>query len=329
MKTQPYDVHLPPFAVEERISLRALEDRPYSWGVDFLKVKEVEPDGTGVIAFIIDTEDGGIDHEAVNHAIERDYCKRFTSEPPTTQTGHGHGLHVADTVLQVAPGVKIAFLKVLSNSGGGYSTDVAAGIRFVADLQLKPEHEGFVKIINLSLGSDVASKVIEDSIIYARSKGVEVFAAAGNDGRDVDFPGGFAEQVITIAAIDDMGRPAGFSSPGPEVDLALPGVSIAGAYKSSYAILSGTSMATPHAAAIAALVHSQTRDLQAFLKRYATDIHEPGKDDKTGYGIPFAPNYFGNPSEPEPVDPGDGVPAWVWWSIGGVVVLGIALYLIL
>lgn len=322
-----FDVFLPPFEVEERISLRSETERPYSWGVDFLMVKDVAPDGKGVIAFVVDTEDGGINHPAVNDFVERDYCRRFTNEPPSRETAHEHGLHVADTVLQVAPGSRVAFIKVLSNEGGGYSSDVAEGIRFVADLELKPEHAGFTKIINLSLGSNSTSPTIKSAIEYARSKGVEVFAAAGNDAKDVDFPGAFAELVITIGAIDESSRPASFSSPGPAVDLACPGERIVAAYKGSYAALSGTSMATPHAVGVAARVYAQTRDLEGFLKKYATDIHQEGRDDKTGYGVPFATNYFGELPEPEPQpDPQPVFPTWAYYVVGGIVLLAVLLF---
>ena len=329
MKQTDYDVRLPDYTVENVFTLRAFDDRPYSWGVDYLKVNEVESDGTGKVFFVGDTEDGGINHMAVNDVIERSYCKRFTNEGPEIITGHGHGLHVGDTIHQCAKGGVLAFVKVLINEGFGFNDWVANGIRYVADLELLPEHEGFTKIINLSIGSDTASKLIEDAIKYARSKGVEFFCAAGNDGKDVDYPGAFAEHVITVGAIDKQGNPTGFSGPGAQVDIACPGQSIVAAYGNGYASLTGTSMATPHAAGIGGLIKHLTRDLEGFIKQYATDIHEPGKDDKTGYGVPYATNYFGNPPEPDPdPEPDPLMPSWLIWVIGGVVILGILLYFV-
>ena len=82
-KQNDFDVHLPRFTVEPLE--RSLSDqRPVSWGVEYLQVNEVWPDtkGKGVIAFIIDTEDGTT-HEAVEASTIHPYCKRFTNEPPT------------------------------------------------------------------------------------------------------------------------------------------------------------------------------------------------------------------------------------------------------
>lgn len=290
--------------------------------------------GIGVIAFVIDTEDSAT-HEAVAPSTMGVYCKRFTNEPLSTKTAKGHGLHVADTILQVAPETKIVFLKGLTNEGSGYNTWIGDAIRYVADLELLPEHEGFKKVINLSLGSNSSSPVMKQAIQYARDRDVEVFAAAGNDGNDVDYPGAYSDLVTTISAIDERGNPASFTSRGVQVDLACPGVEIQGAWKDGYASLSGTSMATPHAVGIACLILSSVTtniDLDVFLILNATDIHQDGKDNETGYGVPFAPNYFNDdptePPNPEPEPIKLNLPPWAWVAIGGSVI-GLGLLLLL
>lgn len=314
-------VRLPDFTIHEInvVSPRAAAGYT-SWGVDALEAPRnwsKGHDGTGVIVFVLDTE-GGTDHPSVSPYIELPYCRSFTGED--SQGQGGHGLHVADTVRQVAPGVRLAFCKVLSDSGSGLSSGVAQAIRYVADMDLIEEHKGFKKVINLSLGSDGKSIDIESALEYAVSKGVFVTAAAGNDGKDVDYPGAFEAEVIAVGAVDQGRNPAGFSSPGVAVDVAGPGVKIEAAYKTGTGVLSGTSMAAPHIAGVAAIVLgsqpkiSNQSALEAFLEKNAVDIHEPGRDDKTGYGLPVITNYI-SPVDPiPPVDPPDkfGTPWWVW-----------------
>lgn len=329
-KQNDFDVHLPPFTIEP--TERSIGDRPYSWGVNYLEVARVWPmaKGKGAIVFVLDTEDNAV-HPEVFPSVVAEYSKRFTNEHPEIESNGGHGLHVADTVLQVAPLVKIGFLKGLTNEGSGYSTWIGAAIRFAADVELLPEHEGFKRIINMSLGSDSPSEVIKAALFYAQSKGVLVFAAAGNDGRDVDFPGAFDKMVTAIGAIDEQSNPASFSSPGPSVDLAAPGVRIQGAYKTGYASLSGTSMATPHAVGIAALLSSfDVADMPEFMKERATDVHTEGEDEKTGFGVPIAPPYFlGNPPPLTPPDT-EKKPTPTWGYIAfGVVIIAVILYFVL
>lgn len=327
-----YDVQLPPFRIECEVVAYGARTRPFSWGVDFLKANEVRPDGSGVIVFVIDTEDGA-SHPAVKDATLHEYCQRFTNEAPEVETAHGHGLHVADTILQVAPGVKIVFLKALNNVGLGTSLWIGNAIRYAADLVLTGAYIGHKKIINLSLGSNTPSPIIKAAIEHATSKNVEVFAAAGNDGREVDFPAAFGHLVISVAAINDQAEPAEFSSIGPENDLAAPGVGIQAAYKTGYVALSGTSTAVPHAVGIAAriLSHRQKVNLESFMNEFATDIDEPGKDNKTGYGVPYATNYFKEDIEPPPAqDPEPPAKKRRWrWIAAGAVMIAAVLYFIL
>lgn len=323
-----YDVSLPPYTIDPTTPFALEGKRPISWGVDHLEAQKVWGGtmGEGVVVFIIDTEDGGIDHPAVNNAIERRYCKRFTNENSDIKTGHGHGLHVADTVLQIAPKVVIVFLKALNNQGSGYSVWVENAIRYAVDLKLLPEHEDYKKEINLSLGSNHSNEGVKMATIYAVENGVPVFAAAGNDSGPVNFPGAHDEWVLTVGAIKENNKPAPFSSFGPEVDLGAPGVGIWAAHKNDYASISGTSMATPHAVGVGALILStfEIRDLQHFMKSKAVDIHETGEDEKTGAGLPVATRYFDEAPipapNPEPL-PYEPMPNWILWLIGGIIVL--------
>lgn len=337
------DVRLPDFEIVEiNPQSNRLVKNYTSWGVDALDTPynwSLGYEGSGTILFTLDTE-YLTDYPKIKPALVHGYCRTFTGEQ---SKGLGrHGLHVSDTIRQMAPMALIALCKVLTDSGSGSSRGVADAIRYVADLELMEEHQGFKKIINLSLGSDAQSILILEALQYAISKGVFVFAAAGNDGRDVDFPGANEKQVITIGAIDKHNKPASFSSPGAAVDLSAPGVGIEAAWENGTAILNGTSMATPHAAGVAALILSahleisNQGELEAFMEKYAVDIHTPGEDDKTGAGLPVVTHYMPpvKPDKPpvEPPAPEDPpIPPTTppksgktpWWIIALIVAFGL------
>ena len=183
----------------------------------------------------------------------------------------GHGTHVAGTIAAIpdngigiagaAPRVRILPVRVLSaaNNCGGWSSDVAKGIIWAAN------HGA--RVINLSLGGPGPDSALARAVRYARSKGAVVVAAAGNNHgtctpyRNRTIYPGATTGVIGVAAIDSALNHACFSNTGSYVDLAGPGVGILSTvtvggnpYNYGYASWSGTSMATPHVAAAAALV---------------------------------------------------------------------------
>lgn len=277
------------------------------WGVEYLKALDVhnKTRGEKACVFILDTS-GKFDHpDLVKNALH-EYAKNFSSSP-TMDDKHGHGTHCAGIacasdntfgVVGVAPGAKLVPVKVLNDSGSGTYEGIAKAIRHVADLEDFP----YKKVISMSLGGASGSDILRDAIQYAIKKGVFIVAAAGNsgyNGRDtVNYPGAYPE-VITIASIGPNEKPSRFSSGGPAVDLTAPGEKVFSTHKNGqYIRMSGTSMATPHVAGIAALVLSahefiQTQDqLADFLMKGAKDLHTDGKDVRTGAGAPIAIHYF-------------------------------------
>lgn len=231
--------------------------------------------GQGIRVAVIDT---GIDDSHPDFAGRIMASKSFVGS--SAQDDNGHGTHVAGIVagsgvksegkyVGVAPEAQLYIAKVLRANGGGSMSDVMAGIEWAV-----LEHQ--VQIINLSLGSggscdgtDALSTLCDEAVLQA---GVVICVAAGNIGPNPETIGvpGCARYVITVGAIDDNDRIASFSSRGPTADgrikpdLVFPGVTIVApqaagtqigtVVEEGYVASQGTSMATPHAAGVAALM---------------------------------------------------------------------------
>ena len=191
-----------------------------------------------------------------------------------------HGSHCAGTaaaadngegVLGVAPDATLHAVKVLQCDGSGSFDDIAAGIEWSAD----QGHD----VQSMSLGADSDSDVVKDALQYAADEGVVMVAAAGNDGPCTDCVGFPArdERVIAVSATDENDDLADFSSTGPEVELAAPGVdTLSTVPRDDYEEFSGTSMACPHVSGAAATVIADgTTDREAVraeLTEAADDI---------------------------------------------------------
>jgi serine protease len=187
----------------------------------------------------------------------------FVADSSDAYDDQGHGTHVAGTVAQTTNNGKgtagLAFcarlmpVKVLNRFGWGTLADVAEGVRFAAD------HGA--QVINLSLGGSSKSRILEDAVRYAQKQGALVVAAAGNSGKKVGYPAAY-DGVVAVSATDANDRIAWFSSRGPQVAIAAPGVGViqqticeAGRNKCElFGTFSGTSMASPHVAGGAALL---------------------------------------------------------------------------
>ena len=209
-----------------------------------------------------------------------------------------HGTHVTGIIAAtmnngkgiagVAPSVTIMPVAVFTPVGVGTYYDLIRGILYAVD--------NGARVINLSLGATTYSRGEAEAVQYAEQHGVVVVAAAGNQASNRLFYPAAHPQTIAVAATDANDGVAGFSNYGTYVDVAAPGVSILSTIPGNgYGILSGTSMATPHVAGLAALILSlnpsltpaQVRDL---ITRYASDqvgppnLDPPGWDPHYGYG---------------------------------------------
>jgi subtilisin family serine protease len=200
----------------------------------------------------------------------------------------GHGTHVAGIIAAhvnngvgiagAAPGAKIMPVRVLDKNGTGVASNVALGIIWAAD------HGA--RVINLSLGGGESAGE-QQALQYAAAKNVIVFAAAGNSyesGNLPSYPAAYPE-AVAVAAVNSSLQHASFSNSGSYVDIAAPGDSILSTYGGSkandYEWMSGTSMASPYAAAEAAIVIGENPSLSATRVRQV---------------IESSAKYLGNPS---------------------------------
>ena len=197
--------------------------------------------------------------------------------------------------------------KVLGDNGLGAHEKIARGINWSVEQK--------VDIISMSLGGGGTSRVMTEAIDQAIKAGVFVICAAGNAGSavSVNYPASLA-QTIAVAAIGESAVVAEYSSRGPEVDIAAPGSKILSTFiNGGYAHLSGTSMATPFVAGVAALIVSKHKragevsstpvsnqeQLREHMTRHAIDLGKEGFDCETGYGLI---NPVGLLNKPKPED---------------------------
>jgi serine protease len=233
-----------------------------------------------------------------------------------------HGTHVASTIAEATnnnEGVAgLCFqcalmpVKVLNASGSGSFFNVAEGVDYAVNFTQNGQRT--VKVINMSLGGDVDSATLRAAIERAVAAGVVVVAAAGNEGRGtVSFPASLSS-VIAVGAVDARKRKTPYSNYGTALDVMAPGgdvdrdddndgfpdgvlqqtfspaLALRGIYTSfNYFFVDGTSQATPHVAALAALLVRQGITDPAAVKKAiestAEDLGATGRDDEYGYGL--------------------------------------------
>lgn len=255
------------------------------WGIERVFAPKVWETTTGnqVKIAVLDT---GIDtnHTELSSAVLSSY--NFVNETTDVTDGHGHGTHVAGTIASVKNDAgyigasyeaKLMIGKVLADDGSGYLSDVVEGIDWAK--------QNGAKVINLSLGTDYNSKLLEDAVNSAYNAGVIVVAAAGNNyGGSLLYPAAYSS-AISVGATDSQDKLASFSAIG--ADLVAPGVSITSTLPGNkYAAWSGTSMAAPHISAAAALLISNgTTNVRDRLFENTVDLGVSGKDSYYGYGL--------------------------------------------
>jgi thermitase len=268
-------------------------DAPEGWDLAGL---QAFPSSGGVKVGIVDT---GIDQTHPDLAGKAVGCATSYNSGLLIHNGvcpddNGHGSHVSGTIsantnnAQGVSGVAfnsgIVMCKALATAAGtGLTSDIANCINWVAG-------QG-VKVISMSLGGgDNATLKAAVQRAYNNGNGVLLVAAAGNDGNsNVNYPAGYAE-VVSVAATDNKDHKASFSNTNSDVEIAAPGVNVESTYAGGlYMQLSGTSMATPHVAGVAAVIAdlnptANAATLRSKLDAAVDDIGAAGRDTSFGFG---------------------------------------------
>jgi serine protease len=248
------------------------------WNFRRIRTEEAWPSnhGRGVTVAVIDTGVAYADGPRGKRA--RDFPETqfvegydFIHRDSDPYDDNGHGTHVAGTIAEttnngegvagIAFEAKIMPIKVLSGEGWGRMSDIAAGIRWAAD------HGA--RVINMSLGGPYPDSITHNACKYAHEKGVTIVCAAGNGGGEgVGYPAAYPE-CIAVSALGPKGELAPYSSWGQQVAISAPGGDKtqgdgAGILQNTvyggqddYFAFQGTSMASPHVAAVAALVAAE------------------------------------------------------------------------
>jgi subtilisin family serine protease len=289
--------------VDSRVTALTTNDADYSqvWALHKTTFESAwtTNDGTGATVAVVDS---GVqaNHPDLNGKVDPgwQFVNNGSLGVPFSGTDpSGHGTHVAGTigaiannsigVAGMAPGARILPVRVLNANGNGSASDVAKGITWAAD--------NGADVINLSLGGPESTGV-EAAIDHANALGVVVVAAAGNEGKlgnPPSYPAAY-NRTIAVAALylknnGGLGH-ASYSTANCYVDVAAPGTAIVSTWPAgTYAYESGTSMATPHVSAAAALIKAEfptcsPNHVAKALRSTAGDMSPTGRDNLTGFG---------------------------------------------
>ena len=288
-------------------SIKCIEEDPVvevnsqtpNWGYQTINSQLPKSDrltGQGVKIGIIDT---GIN---LNHPdLKVSGGKSFVAGVSSYTDDFGHGTHVAGIIaaqdngfgiVGIAPDAQIYAVKVLNNSGTGNQSDVVAGINWAVEQQMD--------ILNLSITSPQGSYLLEEALQKAYDQGVLIVAASGNyltstldrDG-DVLFPARYPT-VLAVGSVNRNLERSTFSYIGQDLEFVAPGEDILSTYigtgTEEYSSLTGTSMATPFVAGVAALYKQEfplfnNVEIRSLMQKSAKDLGERGKDIYYGHGL--------------------------------------------
>jgi hypothetical protein len=300
---------------------------PDLWGIKKINAEPAWDQTTGSASIVVASIDTGVDRnhadltnnmwvntgEIPGNGIDDDgngyvddyYGWDWVNNDNDPMDDMGHGTHTAGTiaatgnngigVVGVNWNSRIMALKFLDSSGSGYLSDGIKALQYAADMGAKVSSNSWGCICN--------SAAMDDAIQYEHDKGMVVAVAAGNNNGDaLDFSPASADGAITVAASDYNDAKAWFSNWGEKIDVAAPGVNILSTRAAinpmctasitvgtNYCVVSGTSMATPHVAGLAALILAKNpsltnEEVRQIIRAGAVDLGAVGKDSSFGYG---------------------------------------------
>lgn len=264
-----------------------------SWGLDRIDQRDLplsnsytwNTDGTGVRAYILDT---GIRTTHVEFGTRASVGYDAIGDGQNGNDCHGHGTHVAGTVggaeYGVARGVRLVAVRVLNCAGSGSYSQIIAGVDWVRNNAVKPA------TANMSLGGGLSS-ALNSAVTNAINAGITFVVAAGNSSADAClYSPAATPAALTIGSTTSSDARSSFSNYGTCVDLFAPGSSITSAWHSTNTAvntISGTSMASPHVAGVAALYLSgNTTATPAQVESAIEGGATPNKVTNAGTGSP-------------------------------------------
>ncbi len=269
------------------------------WGPKKIKADYAWNTTAGLSSVLVAVIDTGIDY---NHPdLSANYVPLgydWVNNDAFPMDDHNHGTFCAGEIaakinntvgIAGLAQVRIMAEKGLNAAGSGWEDDLANAIIHATDAG--------ANILSNSWGSASSSSLIHDAIIYATNHGALVIAAAGNTGaNEQHYPGAY-DEVVGVTATASNDAPASFTTYGTWYDVAAPGVDIYSTIRvaaGSYGYMSGTSMAAPHAAGVAALIWSRFNGtsaaavnanfVRAQLESTADDLGSAGRDIYYGNG---------------------------------------------
>lgn len=244
--------------------------------------------GTGVKVAILDT--GIADHLAFKNAIQRIILVPMPANPADL---NGHGTAVATLIFSdnpfapgIAPGATPISVRIADDSGGSNSFLIAQGIIAAVDAG--------AQLINISLGGQGNSSLVNSALAYARERGAVVVAPTGNNGREGVMSPAASPGVIAVGAVDAKNQHMAFSTTGSEIALSAVGYGVNVAYPGDQAArVSGTSFSAPAVTGTlaATMFNGTSKNISpaiavSQMNSNLNDIGTQGYDTQTGGGVP-------------------------------------------
>lgn len=292
--------------------------------INYFLTNNLDVDGNSTINYIDIISPGspilnGNDDNSPPNGYKDDiFGVNLVSEPADANIhdtlGHGTfvagiiGAAVSDNNIGIASicwSCKIMSIKVVNDAGDSYDLDIVAAIHYAVD--------NGAKVINLSLGGEGYSQILQDAVDYAWDNGVLVVSAAGNNNDDASkyYPSG-CTRALSIGSIDYDDNKSYFSNHGKRIDITSYGQIIlttgSDTMFASYQLVSGTSMSTPQVSGLAGLIFSlhptwTAKEVRYALIKGALDLNTTGFDDETGFGKMRAKESLEYPNMPVDTTP--------------------------